>query len=51
MLDTKYATLLGLGGLYGHSSREVMLEELFHFYSVVVRDAVHSGMDGAIYRC
>jgi hypothetical protein len=46
----KYATSLGLGGSYGHSFKEVMLEELLHFDSVVVRDGVHGGTDGAIYR-
>jgi hypothetical protein len=45
----KYATLIGLGGLYGHSFKEVMVEELLHFDSVVIRDGVHGGTDGAIY--
>jgi hypothetical protein len=43
----KYATSIGLGGSYGHSFKEVMLEELLHFDSVV---GVHGGRDGAIYR-
>ena len=46
----KYATSLGLGGSYGHKFEEVMLEELLHFDSVVIRDGVHGGTDGAIYR-
>jgi hypothetical protein len=46
----KYATLIGLGGSYGHTFKEVMLEELLHFDSVVIRDGVHGGTDGAIYR-
>jgi hypothetical protein len=46
----KYATSIGLGGSYGHSFKEVMLEELLHFDSVVIRDGVHGGTDGAIYR-
>jgi hypothetical protein len=45
----KYATSIGLGGSYGHSFKEVMLEELLHFDSVVIRDGVHGGTDGAIY--
>jgi hypothetical protein len=46
----KYATSMGLGGSYGHAFKEVMLEELLHFDSVVIRDGVHGGTDGAIYR-
>jgi hypothetical protein len=47
----KYATSIGLGSSYGHSFKEeVMLEELLHFDSVVIRDGVHGGTDGAIYR-
>jgi hypothetical protein len=46
----KYATSIGLGGSYGHSFKEVMVEELLHFDSVVIRDGVHGGTDGAIYR-
>jgi hypothetical protein len=42
----KYATLLGLSGLYEHSFKEVMLEELLHLDSVVVCDGVHGRMDG-----
>jgi hypothetical protein len=45
----KYATLIGLGGSYGHSFKEVMLvEELLQFNSIVIRNGVHGGMDGAI---
>ena len=46
----KYATSIGMGGSYGHTFKEVMLEELLHFDSVVIRDGVHGGTDGAIYR-
>ena len=46
----KYATSLGLGGSYGHSFKEAMLDELLHFDSAVIRDGVHGGTDGAIYR-
>ena len=46
----KYATSIGLGGSYSHSFQEVMVEELLHFDSVVIRDGMHGGMDGAIYR-
>jgi hypothetical protein len=44
----KYATLIGLGGSYGHSFK-VMVLELLHFDSVVIHDGVHGGMDGVIY--
>jgi hypothetical protein len=47
----KYATSIGLGGSYGHSFKEAMVEELLHFDSVVIRDGVHGGTDGAIYWC
>jgi hypothetical protein len=51
--NQKYATLIGLGGSYGHSFKEVMAEELLHFDLVVIHDGVHGGMhdgiDGAIY--
>jgi hypothetical protein len=46
----KYGTSMGLGGSYGHAFKEVMLEELMHFDSVEIRDEVHGGTDGAIYR-
>jgi hypothetical protein len=46
----KYATSIGLGGSYGHSFKEAMVEELLRFDSVVIRDGVHGGTDGAIYR-
>jgi hypothetical protein len=45
----KYATGIGLGGSCGHSFKEVMLEELLHFDSVMIRDGVHGGTGGAIY--
>jgi hypothetical protein len=45
----KYATSIRLGGSYGHSFKEVMLEELLHFDSVVVRDGVYGGTDGTMY--
>jgi hypothetical protein len=45
----KYATSIGLGRSYCHSLKEIMLEELLHFNSVVIRDGVHGRMDGAIY--
>jgi hypothetical protein len=47
----KYATSIGLGESYGHSFKEVMVEELLHFNSVVIFDGVHGRMDGAIYHC
>jgi hypothetical protein len=46
----KYATSMGLGGSYGHAFKEVMLEELLHFDSVVIRHGVHGGTYGAIYQ-
>ncbi len=46
----KYDTSIGLGGSYGHSFKEAMVEELLHFDSAVIRDGVHGGTDGAIYR-
>jgi hypothetical protein len=41
----KYVTSIGLGASYGHSFKEVMLEELLCFDSVVIRDGVHGGTE------
>jgi hypothetical protein len=46
----KYATTLGLGGSYGHEFKPVLAQELVHFDAALVRDGVHGGSDGAIYR-
>ena len=46
----KYCADLGLGGAYGHSFKQVKLDELVHFDGVVIRDGVRGGSNGAIYR-
>jgi hypothetical protein len=46
----KYATLLGLGESYGHEFRQVLVPELVHFDAALVRDGVHGGSNGALYR-
>jgi hypothetical protein len=46
----KYATSLGLGGSYGHEFKPVLAQELVHFDAALVRDGVHGGSDGALYR-
>jgi hypothetical protein len=46
----KYAHSIGLGGSYGHEFKAVMVPELVHFESVLVRDGVHGGSNGALHR-
>jgi hypothetical protein len=46
----KYATSLGLGGSYGHEFKQILVPELVHFDAALVRDGVHGGSDGALYR-
>jgi hypothetical protein len=46
----KYVTSLDLGGSYGHKFKQVLAQELVHFDAALVRDGVHGGSDGALYR-
>jgi hypothetical protein len=46
----KYATALGLGGSYGHEFKPILAQELLHFDAALIRDGVHGGSDGALYR-
>jgi hypothetical protein len=46
----KYATSLGLGGSYGHEFKQILVPELVQFDAALVRDGVHGGSDGALYR-
>ena len=46
----KYATGIGLGGSYGHEFKQVLAQELVHFDAALIRDGVHGGSDGALYR-
>jgi hypothetical protein len=44
----KYATTMGIHGLYSHVYKQAMAAELLHFDMAVMRDGVLGGSDGAI---
>jgi len=44
-----YATSPGLGGSYGHDFNHPQIADLVHFDSIVIRDGVLGGSDGAIH--
>ena len=45
----KYANSIGLGGSYGHEFKPIMVPELMHFDSGLVRDGVYGGSNGALH--
>ena len=45
-----YANLIGMGGSYGHSFKNPLSFELVRFDSAVLRDGVHGGSNGGIFR-
>ena len=45
-----YAIQIDLGGAYGHSFKNLKIDELVHFDGVVVRDGVRGGSNGGIHR-
>ncbi|CAJ1945516.1 unnamed protein product [Cylindrotheca closterium] len=46
----KYAASLEYGGSYGQTIKPVLAAELLKFHGIMVRDGVHGGSRGAVYR-
>jgi len=45
-----YAASMGAGGTYGHNLKPMRAAELLQFHAAVIRDGVHGGSDGGLFR-